>query len=227
MKKLLIIALALLSVSIVRADEGMWLLSKLKPLNIEKMQQMGFKLTAEDIYDVNKPGIKDAIVGLGNAGRPFRHFCSGEIISPNGLMLTNHHCGFSSIQQHSSVEHDYLKDGFVARNLGEELPNPELYVRFLLRTEDVTKRVLSAAKHAHTESERRVVVDSVMNVIGMEVSEKDSTLTGIVDAYYAGNEFWLSVYRDYNDVRLVFAPPSFSRQVRVGHGQLDVASPYR
>ena len=208
MKKLLIIALALLSVSIVRADEGMWLLSKLKPLNIEKMQQMGFKLTAEDIYDVNKPGIKDAIVGLGNAGRPFRHFCSGEIISPNGLMLTNHHCGFSSIQQHSSVEHDYLKDGFVARNLGEELPNPELYVRFLLRTEDVTKRVLSAAKHAHTESERRVVVDSVMNVIGMEVSEKDSTLTGIVDAYYAGNEFWLSVYRDYNDVRLVFAPPS-------------------
>ena len=89
MKKLLIIALALLSVSIVRADEGMWLLSKLKPLNIEKMQQMGFKLTAEDIYDVNKPGIKDAIVGLGNAGRPFRHFCSGEIISPNGLMLTN------------------------------------------------------------------------------------------------------------------------------------------
>ena len=170
MKKLLIIALALLSVSIVRADEGMWLLSKLKPLNIEKMQQMGFKLTAEDIYDVNKPGIKDAIVGLGNAGRPFRHFCSGEIISPNGLMLTNHHCGFSSIQQHSSVEHDYLKDGFVARNLGEELPNPELYVRFLLRTEDVTKRVLSAAKHAHTESERRVVVDSVMNVIVMEVS---------------------------------------------------------
>ena len=98
MKKLLIIALALLSVSIVRADEGMWLLSKLKPLNIEKMQQMGFKLTAEDIYDVNKPGIKDAIVGLGNAGRPFRHFCSGEIISPNGLMLTNHHCGFSAIQ---------------------------------------------------------------------------------------------------------------------------------
>ena len=114
MKKLLIIALALLSVSIVRADEGMWLLSKLKPLNIEKMQQMGFKLTAEDIYDVNKPGIKDAIVGLGNAGRPFRHFCSGEIISPNGLMLTNHHCGFSAIQSHSSVEHDYLADGFWA-----------------------------------------------------------------------------------------------------------------
>ncbi len=95
-----------------------------------------------------------------------------------------------------------------ARSLDEELPNPELYVRFLLRTEDVTKRVLSAARHAKTETERRVAVDSIMNVISMEVSEKDSTLTGIVDAYYAGNEFWLSVYRDYNDVRLVFAPPS-------------------
>ena len=83
-----------------------------------------------------------------------------------------------------------------------------MYVRFLLRTEDVTKRVLSAARHAKTETERRVAVDSIMNVISMEVSEKDSTLTGIVDAYYAGNEFWLSVYRDYNDVRLVFAPPS-------------------
>ena len=105
------------------------------------------------------------------------------VVSEDGLVFTNHHCGFSSIQQHSSVEHDYLKDGFVARNLGEELPNPELYVRFLLRTEDVTKRVLSAAKHVRTESERRVVVDSIMNVIGMEVSEKDSTLTGIVDAY--------------------------------------------
>jgi len=208
MKKLLIIALALLSVSIVRADEGMWLLSKLKPLNIEKMQQMGFKLTAEDIYDVNKPGIKDAIVGLGNAGRPFRHFCSGEIISPNGLMLTNHHCGFSSIQQHSSVEHDYLKDGFVARNRSEELPNPELYVRFLLRTENVTKRVLGAVKPEMTEPERSGAVDSVMFAISEEVARKDSTLVGIVDAYYGGNEFWLSVYRDYNDVRLVFAPPS-------------------
>ena len=135
MKKLLIIALALLSVSIVRADEGMWLLSKLKPLNIEKMQQMGFKLTAEDIYDVNKPGIKDAIVGLGNAGRPFRHFCSGEIISPNGLMLTNHHCGFSAIQSHSSVEHDYLADGFWAYKMEDELTNPGVTASILERME--------------------------------------------------------------------------------------------
>ena len=111
-------------------------------------------------------------------------------------------------QQRPSVEHDYLKDGFVARNRSEELPNPELYVRFLLRTENVTKRVLGAVKPEMTEPERSGAVDSVMFAISEEVARKDSTLVGIVDAYYGGNEFWLSVYRDYNDVRLVFAPPS-------------------
>ena len=129
-------------------------------------------------------------------------------MSGDGLVFTNHHCGFSSIQQHSSVEHDYLKDGFVARNRSEELPNPELYVRFLLRTENVTKRVLGVVKPEMTEPERSGAVDSVMFAISEEVARKDSTLVGIVDAYYGGNEFWLSVYRDYNDVRLVFAPPS-------------------
>ena len=185
------------------ADEGMWLLGNLrKNKQAERvMKELGLQMPVNKLYNPKKPALANAVVSFGG-------FCSGVVVSEDGLVFTNHHCGFSSIQQHSSVEHDYLKDGFVARNLGEELPNPELYVRFLLRTEDVTKRVLSAAKHAHTESERRVVVDSVMNVIGMEVSEKDSTLTGIVDAYYAGNEFWLSVYRDFNDVRLVFAPPS-------------------
>ena len=192
-----------LCLSNVFADEGMWLLGNLRKnkQTDRVMKELGLQMPVNKIYNPKKPSLSDAVVSFGG-------FCSGVVVSEDGLVFTNHHCGFSSIQQHSSVEHDYLKDGFVARNLGEELPNPELYVRFLLRTEDVTKRVLSAAKHAHTESERRVVVDSVMNVIGMEVSEKDSTLTGIVDAYYAGNEFWLSVYRDFNDVRLVFAPPS-------------------
>lgn len=165
------------------------------------MKELGLQMPVNKIYNPKKPSLSDAVVSFGG-------FCSGVVVSEDGLVFTNHHCGFSSIQQHSSVEHDYLKDGFFARSLDEELPNPELYVRFLLRTEDVTKRVLSAARYAKTETERRVAVDSIMNVIGMEVSEKDSTLTGIVDAYYAGNEFWLSVYRDYNDVRLVFAPPS-------------------
>lgn len=185
------------------ADEGMWLLGNLhknKQTN-RIMKELGLQMPLNKIYDPKKPCLADAVVSFGG-------FCSGVVVSEDGLVFTNHHCGFGSIQQHSSVEHDYLKDGFVARSLEEELPNPELFVRFLLRTEDVTKRVLSATRHAKTETERRVAVDSVMNVIGMEVSEKDSTLTGIVDTYYAGNEFWLSVYRDYNDVRLVFAPPS-------------------
>ena len=168
MKKLLIIALALLSVSIVRADEGMWLLSKLKPLNIEKMQQMGFKLTAEDIYDVNKPGIKDAIVGLGNAGRPFRHFCSGEIISPNGLMLTNHHCGFSAIQSHSSVEHDYLADGFWAYKMEDELTNPGVTASILERMEDVTDRIAPFLKDDMSEMDRGAIIDSISAVIVKE-----------------------------------------------------------
>lgn len=203
--KLRLTAMILLSFCLSQAfaDEGMWLLGNLrKNKQAERvMKELGLQMPVSKLYNPKKPALANAVVSFGG-------FCSGVVVSEDGLVFTNHHCGFSSIQQHSSVEHDYLKDGFVARNLDEELPNPELYVRFLLRTEDVTKRVLSAAKHVRTESERRVVVDSIMNVIGMEVSEKDSTLTGIVDAYYAGNEFWLSVYRDYNDVRLVFAPPS-------------------
>lgn len=192
-----------LCLSTVCADEGMWLLGNLKKnkQTDEVMKQLGLQVPVSKLYNPKKPALSDAIVSFGG-------FCSGVVVSEDGLVFTNHHCGFSSIQQHSSVAHNYLKDGFAARSLEEELPNPELYVRFLLRTENVTKRVLSAAKHAKTASERQVAVDSVTRAIGLEVSAKDSTLTGIVDAYYAGNEFWLSVYRDYNDVRLVFAPPS-------------------
>mgnify|MGYP000963846393 CR=1 FL=1 len=167
-----------LCLSNVFADEGMWLLGNLRKnkQTDRVMKELGLQMPVNKIYDPKKPCLADAVVSFGG-------FCSGVVVSEDGLVFTNHHCGFSSIQQHSSVEHDYLKDGFFARSLEEELPNPELYVRFLLRTEDVTKRVLSAARHAKTETERRVAVDSIMNVISMEVSEKDSTLTGIVDGY--------------------------------------------
>ena len=195
-----IIAL-LFSSSLLRADEGMWLLGNLNKQTRQAMKELGLQLPVVRLYNPKKPCLADAVVSFGG-------FCSGVVVSDDGLVFTNHHCGFSSVQQHSSVEHDYLKDGFVARNRNEELPNPELYVRFLLRTENVTKRVLKATKPSMTESERRVAVDSLMLLIGNEVGDRDSTLVGVVDTYYAGNEFWLSVYRDFNDVRLVFAPPS-------------------
>ena len=184
-----------------QADEGMWMLGNLNKQTRKTMKELGLQMSADKLYSPKRPSLKDAVVSFGG-------FCSGVVVSEDGLVFTNHHCGFSSVQQHSSVEHDYLKDGFVARSREEELPNPELYVRFLLRTEDVTKRVQGAVKPSMNEMERSSAVDSMMLVIGGEVSHKDSTLIGIVDAYYGGNEFWLSVYRDFNDVRLVFAPPS-------------------
>ena len=199
--RFMVTALYLLVAGTMLADEGMWMLGNLNKETRKSMKELGLQLPAGKLYNPKRASLKDAVVSFGG-------FCSGVVVSEDGLVLTNHHCGFSSVQQHSSVDHDYLRDGFVARSREEELPNPDLYVRFLLRTEDVTKRVLKAVKPDMTEAERTSVVDSMMMVIGSEVSDRDSTLTGVVDAYYGGNEFWLSVYRDYNDVRLVFAPPS-------------------
>ena len=200
LKCILIVACSLFTLT-GQADEGMWMLGNLNKQTRKTMKELGLQMPADKLYNPKKPSLKDAVVSFGG-------FCSGVVVSEDGLVFTNHHCGFSSVQQHSSVEHDYLKDGFVARSRAEELPNPELYVRFLLRTEDVTKRVLGAVKPSMNEIERSSAVDSMMMVIGGEVSLKDSTLLGVVDTYYGGNEFWLSVYRDFNDVRLVFAPPS-------------------
>ena len=206
MKRIIIIAIALLSWTLAKADEGMWLLSKIKELNIEKMQQMGFKLTAEDIYNVNKPGIKDAIVGLGNEGRPFQHFCSGEIISPNGLLLTNHHCGFSAIQAHSSVEHDYLRDGFWAYEMKDELANPGTTASILDRMEDVTERVNACLNDGMSEGERYAAIDSISEIITKEATE-GTHFSAQVQPMFEGNQFFLFVYTIYQDVRLVGAPP--------------------
>ena len=197
----LIGTLCLAFAAVVYADEGMWMLGDLNKETRRTMKELGLELTAKQLYDPARPSLKDAVVSFGG-------FCSGVVVSREGLVFTNHHCGFSSIRQHSTVEHDYLRDGFVARSHEEELPCPELYVRFLVRQENVTKRVLSVVRPGMDESDRSMAIDSVMWVIGHEVMEKDSTTVGSVDAYYGGNEFWLSVYRDYTDVRLVFAPPS-------------------
>ena len=199
--KYLIGALCLFLGGIVHADEGMWMLGNLNKETRHTMKELGLELSAKQLYHPKSPSLKDAVVSFGG-------FCSGVVVSQDGLVFTNHHCGFSSIRQRSTVEHDYLRDGFVARSHEEELPCPELFVRFLVRQENVTKRVLSVVRPGMDESDRSMAIDSVMWVIGREVMAEDSTTVGAVDAYYGGNEFWLSVYRDYNDVRLVFAPPS-------------------
>ena len=147
MKKIILtltLALLVLAPAASRADEGMWLLSLIGK-NYADMQKAGFKLSPEDIYSINQNCIKDAIVGLGNEGRPFWHFCTGEIISNKGLISTNHHCGYGKLQEHSTVEHDYLRDGFWAYNMAQELPNPGLTASILVRMEDVTNACLNAS----------------------------------------------------------------------------------
>ena len=200
-KHWLLAIVCLWATALTYADEGMWMLGDLNKETRRTMKELGLELTAKQLYNPGHSSLKDAVVSFGG-------FCSGVVVSRDGLVFTNHHCGFSSIRQLSTVEHDYLRDGFVARSHAEELPCPELFVRFLVRQENVTKRVLSVVRPGMDESDRSMAIDSMMWVIGREAMAEDSTTVGAVDAYYGGNEFWLSVYRDYNDVRLVFAPPS-------------------
>jgi hypothetical protein len=183
-----------------RADEGMWLLPLIEKLNIGTMTQMGLKLSAEDIYSLNKACLKDAVV-------IFAGGCTGEIVSSQGLLLTNHHCGYGSIQSHSSVDHDYLKDGFWAKTREEELPNPRLTVTFLIRIEDVTDQVLANVKPDMSETDRNAAISEARSAIEKKASEGNEYTNSVV-SFYGGNNFYLLVYEDYNDVRLVGAPPS-------------------
>jgi hypothetical protein len=169
----------------VRADEGMWLLPLIEKLNIGKMTELGLKLSADDIYSLNKACIKDAVVIFGGG-------CTGEIVSSQGLILTNHHCGYGSIQSHSSVEHDYLKDGFWAMSREEELPNPGLSVTFLIRIEDVTDQVLANVKPDMSESDRNDAVYKARQVITAKASEGNNYRV-TVSSFYGGNNFYLLV----------------------------------
>ncbi|MDE5418909.1 S46 family peptidase [Labilibaculum sp. DW002] len=204
---LLLFAAVMILGNQVKADEGMWIPMLLKKYNIEDMQKAGFKLTAEDIYDVNQACLKDAVVGLGREGRPFRHFCTGELISDQGLMVTNHHCGYGAIQNHSTLENDYLKDGFWAMNKGEELVNEGITASFLIRMADVTAEVLKGVNDDTKEEDRSKIIGENIKKIEAE-TEKNSEYRASVKAYFAGNQYFLSVYEIFKDVRLVGAPPS-------------------
>ncbi len=199
-KTLSIILTALLTIIQARADEGMWLPSLISQ-RIADMQEKGLKLNADDIYSINQASLKDAVVLFGRG-------CTGELISPEGLLLTNHHCGYSQIQQHSSVEHDYLKDGFWAMSREEELPNKGLTVSFLERMEDVTETILKGYDQGMTEDQRVEIVKKNSKALIDEVTKEGNGLRATVEALYYGNQYFLFLYREYSDIRLVGAPPS-------------------
>ncbi len=183
---------------LVRAQEGMWLPFMLHE-NIEDMREKGFMLGADDVYHTERPSLKDAVIRIGG--------CTGVVVSEEGLVLTNHHCAYRAIQSHSTVESDYLGDGFWAMSREEELPNPGLTATLLVRMEDVTERVLSHLNDDMTDDERRRVIRRVSGEIEGEAVE-GTRYRASVDSYYYGNEFYLSVYDVFEDVRLVGAPPS-------------------
>ena len=200
------LAITMLLPSVARADEGMWLLSLIGK-NYSDMKKAGFKLTAEDIYSINQACVKDAIVGLGNDGSPFWHFCTGEIISDQGLMTTNHHCGYGKLQEHSTVEHDYLRDGFWAYSKDQELPNPGLTASILIRMEDVTDQINGALSDEMSEADRQKAIDKLSDEIAAKAIE-GTCYDAQVKPMFNGNQFFLFVHIIYKDVRLVGAPPS-------------------
>jgi len=201
MKKLFILLFSIQFISInLIAKEGMWLPLLLKSLNESDMQEMGLKLSAEDIYSINKSSLKDAVISFGG-------FCTGEIISDQGLILTNHHCGYGKIQSHSSVEKDYLTNGFWAMNHSEELANPGLSATFIVRMEDVTKKVLNEITSDLSEADRQKEIRKRIDSI-VKMTTEDSNYGAYIRPFFYGNEYYMFVTETFNDVRLVGAPPS-------------------
>jgi len=201
MKKItLLLSLVLLLDLTSRADEGMWIPSLVAKLNIQKMNELGCKLTADQIYNINKSSLKDAVVALDHGS------CTAEVVSRDGLLLTNHHCGFDEIQKHSSVEHDYLNKGFWAKTQEEELPNPGKTVTFLIRIEDVTDKVLKNITADMDESTREAREADAASQIEKEAKESNHYETK-VKSFFETNKFYLFVYETFRDVRLVGTPP--------------------
>lgn len=182
------------------ADEGMWLPNLIEQGRIKDMRSKGFRLKAQDLYAVNQASLKDAIVRFGSG-------CTGELISDQGLLITNHHCGYGQIQQHSSVEHDYLTDGFAAMNRSEELANPGLVVSFLVEMKDVTDQILKGVTAGMSESARTRIIDANKKAV-VKAATAGNHYQASVEALYYGNQYFLFVYEVFEDVRLVFAPPS-------------------
>jgi hypothetical protein len=200
MRKLLVLLFAFhFSLLTSMADEGMWTLYNLPNAVYETMKQENYELPYGALYQ-GEDAVKNCVVNFGG-------FCSGVVVSPDGLVFTNHHCGFEAIRSHSTVEHDYMLNGFVSNSYEEELPNEGLFVSFMIEQKDVTAYLDSLGLNALIEAKRAQFVDSIENVMQKDIRQQDSTLRVEIKPYYEGNAYYLTTYRDYNDVRLVFALP--------------------
>lgn len=200
MKRYILLSICLIAFFPSNADEGMWLPLHIKRLNEVDMQKMGLQLTAEEIYSVNNSSLKDAIVSIGG-------FCTGEMISKDGLMLTNHHCAYDAIQSHSSVKDDYLSDGFWAMSKDEELPNEGLTASFLVEMMDVTDVILSQLSDTLSEASRSLRINELSDSLEANAI-KDTHYNARIKSFFNGNEYYLFVYETFEDIRLVGAPPS-------------------
>ena len=200
MKKLLfILPFYLFSVLPLHADEGMWTLYNLPNAVYEQMKGYGYSLPYEKLYEADD-AIMKAVVN-------FSGYCSGVVVSPDGLVFTNHHCGFESIRSHSTVEHDYMLNGFYAKTYEEELPNKDMFVSFMVEQKDITDSLMAHGFEQMTSERQSVFLDSIENVMSKDVKANDSTLRLEIKPFYEGNRYFATTYRDFTDLRLVFAIP--------------------
>lgn len=196
---LCLMAAMMMFTSVARADEGMWTLYNLPDAAFRQMQAEGFKLSKDKLFN-DEDAIGRSVVNFGG-------FCSGVVVSPDGLVFTNHHCGFGAINKHSTVEHDYMRDGFVSKSFAEELPNENLFVGFMVSQEDYTEKMAQLGIFSLPLGKQQELIDSVENAENERVKAQDSTLRAELKPFYEGNKYYLTVYQDFMDVRLVFCIP--------------------
>ena len=199
MKKTILALTALMAFGHVKADEGMWTLYDLPQTVFERMQLEGYQLPYEKLYQADD-AIMKAVVN-------FSGYCSGVVVSPDGLVFTNHHCGFESIRSHSTVEHDYMLNGFIAKSFEEELPNEDMFVSFMVEQKDVTDQIVNEKFYEMETLQQMFYLDSIENAMSKAVKAQDSTLRLELKPFYEGNRFYATTYRDFTDLRLVFAIP--------------------
>ena len=183
---------------------GMWIPSLLKGANEKEMKALGMKISADDIYSVNNSSLKDAVPHFDGG-------CTAEMISPKGLLLTNHHCGYDNIQSHSTVENDYLTNGFWAYNMSQELPNKDLTVTFIIKIEDVTTKIFEGVLNLSSESDKQKKIQQNIAAVNKSFA-KEAWQEAMIRAFYDGNQYLLFVTETFKDVRLVGAPPSSMRE---------------